>query len=136
MSKTPKPQVNVDGVWVPQRVGGGYTPIKVVPLSYIYGDEGKNHRRLHVFHHKGIKCVTPGCNRQGYYVIYGRDRGGSIHIDLYTKDFVLMTVDHIHPKSKGGSNLLHNKQPMCERCNSKKGSLVVTPAELAALLHI
>ena len=49
------------------------------------------------------------------------------HINLYGFDksgkSVLMTQDHIKPRAKGGTNNLYNLQPMCVRCNSKKGSM-------------
>lgn len=47
------------------------------------------------------------------------------HFNLYGYDEegneVMITKDHIHPKSKGGSDKLDNLQPLCERCNCKKG---------------
>lgn len=112
----------VDGVMVPNKVGHDFTPMWVKPIKHISEHWASIHRRLSVFHYKGVGCANPSCERQGHYIIAGRDRRGGVHIDLYTKDFVLMTVDHIHAKSKGGSNELDNKQPMCEPCNSKKGS--------------
>lgn len=33
-----------------------------------------------------------------------------------------LTVDHIHPRSKGGTNNLDNLQTLCARCNSAKGN--------------
>jgi len=47
------------------------------------------------------------------------DNGG-IHIDLYTADLTLMTVDHIIPKSFGGDMSLDNLRPMCRPCNSAR----------------
>lgn len=36
-----------------------------------------------------------------------------------------LTVDHIVPISKGGSDRLKNKQTLCLKCNSKKADKVV-----------
>lgn len=33
---------------------------------------------------------------------------------------VLMTKDHVIPKSKGGANDISNYQTMCKRCNEAK----------------
>lgn len=44
---------------------------------------------------------------------------------VYCGAMVKQTVDHIHPKSKGGPNLWYNYAPTCTKCNSRKGSLSV-----------
>lgn len=33
-----------------------------------------------------------------------------------------LTVDHIHPESKGGKATLENCQTLCKTCNSRKGA--------------
>ena len=35
-----------------------------------------------------------------------------------------MTMDHIVPKKHGGKDVKDNLQPMCFKCNVRKGSLI------------
>lgn len=79
-----------------------------------------NHRRLQVFAKKGTTCVR--CGLEGVHLLASLDQGGGHHIDLYTANFTLMTIDHIVPRSLGGESSLANYQPMCQHCNSRKGN--------------
>lgn len=103
---------------VPNRIGHGFTPVVVLPISDL--KKYKQHKRLKVFYHKGLQCVS--CPTKGEYLIKAKDRVGNTHIDIYSKDFQLMTIDHIKPKSKGGTYHIDNLDPMCQKCNSAKGN--------------
>jgi 5-methylcytosine-specific restriction endonuclease McrA len=50
------------------------------------------------------------------------------HFNLYAVneygDKILMTKDHIHPKSKGGRNHISNYQTMCYPCNQDKSNKI------------
>jgi 5-methylcytosine-specific restriction endonuclease McrA len=86
-----------------------------------YGNYRIKMKRAKVFFKKGLICVS--CGTRGEFFALEKDRGGGIHLDLYgyiDKDEVLMTIDHIIPKSKGGLNKLINFQPMCKLCNELK----------------
>lgn len=96
----------------------GYKIIEVYPLSDL--EKHKDHSRLRVFYHKGCTCLN--CNHVFTQLALGVDRGGGKHLDVYDDDFYPLTVDHIIPKSLGGSNELENLQPYCYDCNNKKGN--------------
>lgn len=105
---------------------------KLKKVGYVFSEEAsmekleefKDHRRLTVFYNKGLKCAHPECKKVGTRLIKGLGPGGTVHWDIYTQDLEMMTVDHIHPKSKGGGEELENKQPMCRSHNTKKGNKV------------
>jgi len=105
----------------PKKIGHKYTPIELLPLELLH-TKYSLHRRLKVFHHKGCVCVK--CGIEGVHLVKAMSRSGAVHVDLYTADFKLMTIDHIIPKSKGGLNHISNLDPMCSRCNEKKGDKI------------
>ena len=50
----------------------------------------------------------------------------SLHYNFYSKEGHYMTVDHIIPKSKGGSHFnIENLQPMYSKENSKKSDNIL-----------
>jgi hypothetical protein len=129
-------EVNKKGIeYIMQRLMNGFTFVQEMPLSLLYADYSE-HRRLKVFANKGLDCVV--CDLKGVRLIKSLDKGGGVHIDLYSEDWVLMTVDHIVSKKQAremGWNqqqieALENKQPMCTRCNHAKGCLDITLEEL------
>lgn len=78
--------------------------------------------RLRVFS-KSKSCVY--CNIVGKYFYKEKDtKSISYHFNLYAIDSeqneVLMTKDHIIPRSKGGKDIMENYQTCCFTCNQKK----------------
>lgn len=57
-------------------------------------------KRLNVYERDGYACVTCGTHEN-------------------------LTIDHIHPVSKGGTNDMDNLQTMCHSCNARKGAKIV-----------
>jgi len=84
---------------------------------------GVNSIRLQCFKNSGIECAS--CKIQGEYFALDGMEGEKPHLNLYAIDGegeeVLMTKDHIHPRSKGGRNHIDNMQTMCQPCNVQKG---------------
>ena len=77
--------------------------------------------RYMTFYQKGVKCAC--CNRTGnYFKLDGDANTKRRHFNLYSEDGVLMTKDHIIPKSLGGMDIIDNMQTMCVECNAKKGN--------------
>lgn len=84
---------------------------------------------IKLYKEKGTVCTC--CEIKGAYFYLERSYGpphiiySDWHLNLYALNKygqeVLMTKDHITPKSKGGPNTLENYQPMCSVCNERKG---------------
>ena len=102
-----------------------YTLDTIKDISSLQDSPFKTHRRLKVFAEKGCVCVS--CGAKGTILARGIDKAKSKHWDVYTEDFLPLTVDHIFPKSKGGSNDLKNLQPMCYTCNQLKSDKTNDP---------
>lgn len=98
--------------------------IKKNALVELDGDLIKgNSQRYQVFFTKGLKCTC--CGIEGKYFVKEKNKNTrSYHLNLYGIDEngkeVLITKDHIIPKSKGGRDNLDNYQTMCIRCNQAK----------------
>jgi len=98
-----------------------------------------NSQRYHLFKHKGCKCK---CGVEGTFFAKERNslnKDGQWHLETYgfrpkgTDRYhfnlygyrpdgteVMLTKDHIVPKSKGGPNHFDNYEPMCADCNTEK----------------
>lgn len=79
-------------------------------------------KRMRLFMKKGVTCVS--CQRTASVIFMDqRETDARPYPNLYIKtknDYVVMTMDHIVPKVRGGNNSYENLQPMCSPCNSRK----------------
>ena len=72
--------------------------------------------------HGIIKCKCCGIES----AFWALEKSGNLpyHLNLYAFDnlgnFILLTVDHIFPLSKGGKDILENTQILCVKCNERK----------------
>jgi len=93
-----------------------------------------NSQRYHVFK-KNKFCVS--CGLEGTSLLLDINPGDqSPHFNLYGKEdgrLVLMTKDHVVPKSKGGSDTLENYVTCCHICNNLKGNSPINYEDLKKL---
>lgn len=69
----------------------------------------------------GFKCSK--CEIEGKYANLECNSQKGNHLNVYAEkdgQAVLLTKDHIYPKSKGGLNNIRNYQVLCEECNAIK----------------
>lgn len=83
---------------------------------------------------RGVNCFIDDCQLCNYLSVERKNlRLTSPHLNLYHVNrkggLVLMTQDHIVPRSRGGPDRIHNLQTMCRECNSWKGNRLVRSFE-------
>lgn len=123
-----------------KKIGADYTSYRWKLLSsrsypYYDGDVLKfanvamGSHRYELFVQKGITCVE--CGIEGKYFALERgakDNPNRFHFNLYGLDSsggeVLITKDHVIPRSAGGKNKMSNYQTMCFNCNKNKANRV------------
>lgn len=74
---------------------------------------------------KQTRCVDCGINASFIAIERNHYLKGAFHLNMYAlkngKE-ILMTRDHILPKSQGGTEHIDNMQTMCTDCNNRKGN--------------
>lgn len=106
---------------------GRESSIKIISENKSYLCNLKSDRLI--LFKKSTRCVCCGVNGtiiKSQMTRY-EDRP---HFNLYSKNGILMTKDHIVPKSKGGKDNQDNYQTMCVLCNHKKCNRNITLEEL------
>lgn len=95
------------------------------PIIYSKKDYQDSRTRIkiikQIIDRDGCKCQ--GCGKEPTYFAMGKDNAGYWHLDLYSKEddeHYMYTIDHVHPKSKGGKNHIDNYQLLCKVCNEDK----------------
>lgn len=71
--------------------------------------------RRRVFERDGLRCVE--CGIRGYRV--KRHNGWGYYTPIPD---VFLSIDHIVPKSRGGSHAIENLRTLCTQCNTGKGT--------------
>lgn len=138
-----------------ERRGRAYAPEEVLPFV---GEGRATHDfdgdlvnvtslRLRTFKVKGPACPCGLVGSRFYKERHPRKppapaafwdvKGPRYHLNLYAVDpktglEVLMTHDHVRPRSKGGADRIENAQTMCGPCNWKKGDSYEEPAPSAS----
>jgi len=96
-------------------------------IMYFDGNEVKmTSERYILFKTKGVVCVCCGIVGTKFHLEKNTKNVLTYHFNLYgvneNGQEIMITKDHIVPKSKGGKNKISNYQPMCIICNAKKGN--------------
>jgi hypothetical protein len=96
-----------------------------------------NSTRLRLFKHSR-QCVV--CGLEGLkMVLEAPGNGDPPHFNLYAEENgkpILMTKDHIIPRSKGGHDALSNLQVQCCICNGLKANYELTNQEVLELRRV
>lgn len=123
MTKSPAFQFNVDEYLADETV----QMLSIAEEGILWRgliDCGKNNDREAILSHKWIKRFIPAKEVSRREYISRKDRIYILSIGMCirccaTED---IQVDHVIPVCKGGKSNRENLQPLCGRCNRKKGA--------------
>lgn len=101
-------------------------PDKIIYNSKDYDDSLKRATIMkQLIERDGNKCKY--CLEKPEFFALGKDNANYWHLDLYSikeEELYMYTIDHIHPKSKGGENKIENYQILCKTCNENKSDTI------------
>lgn len=106
---------------------------KVVMISPL--EELQNMKKLspslQLIRTNGAQCVC--CGAKGTKLVTFCTLGKQDRImwhNVVTEDNMLLTVDHVVPRDKGGPDIYSNKQVLCQACNQYKSNHDISIKEL------
>lgn len=85
---------------------------------------------------KSTSCICCGI-KSSYYKKFSHNKDISPHLNLYANENgieILMTKDHILPKSLGGKDIIENYTTACITCNNFKGNSTLTWDEIREII--
>lgn len=122
------------GSWVSQYDAGGFIP-RFVAEAMLGPDAGEWGKRLVDaglwadssgepgwyfinWRQSQLRDYRPRISAALRHAVYERDGWACLHCGAEDR----LSLDHIHPYSKGGEDSYENLQTLCSSCNSKKGA--------------
>ena len=77
-------------------------------------------RRMYIIFEMGVTCKH--CQIEGTKFCLEKNLLADYHLDLFSDDDTMLTIDHKNPRSLGGPDDISNYQCLCYPCNTKKGN--------------
>jgi 5-methylcytosine-specific restriction endonuclease McrA len=95
-------------------------------------ESGRKYRKLHIEKmrehtrkRRSLKLNVVGSYTQGEWELLKKQYGFTCPCCKKSEPEIKLTLDHIIPLSKGGSEYIENIQPLCLSCNCRKSNKII-----------